>query len=331
MRGWFGSAARAVPWVFCAACSNTEVIGRYPGHADVGVGASADPAKYRGELLLSEGFEDASLGERDWYDFSGLELTQEEPLNGRSSFFCQFEVGRVDCVGGRPGRHLFEPQEAVFASYWVRYSDDHRASGELYFLSTEDPPVIGTIFSHLALAVGQSEGFPLVSSEDGPNVDPGCVEFPSGDVAGCDGGALSDYDFGEARSVSGCNGVSGDPSEVSCSEEPQTASGYVSRRQWVAVRQGFSLEPGRRYKGAWHLVELYVRLNTIQGGKGMADGAFRYWLDGELFLARDSLIWRTAQYPELKFNQLLIVPWVDPGNSVPQRLWIDELVLRQGR
>jgi len=80
----------------------------------------------------------------------------------------------------------------------------------------------------------------------------------------------------------------------------------------------------------WHCVEAMFKLNTVDAAKGTwkADGIVRGWFDGRLVVDRTDVVLRSADFPNMKFNQFLLAPYFGVG-LVPhaQRLWIDELAV----
>jgi predicted amidohydrolase len=85
---------------------------------------------------------------------------------------------------------------------------------------------------------------------------------------------------------------------------------------------------------AWHSVEAMFRLNSLDRGRGRpnADGVVRAWFDGRLVVERTDVILRSTDFPDMKFNQLLLAPYFGPG-LLPheQALWIDELAVGMRR
>ena len=51
----------------------------------------------------------------------------------------------------------------------------------------------------------------------------------------------------------------------------------------------------------------------------------KYWLDGNLLMNHDNVLFRTGQFPTMKFNQFVIAPYIGDGSPVDQTLWIDDL------
>jgi hypothetical protein len=85
---------------------------------------------------------------------------------------------------------------------------------------------------------------------------------------------------------------------------------------------------------AWHCVEAMFQLNTLdlEADKPRADGIVRGWFDGKLVVEATDVVLRSTDWPQMKFNQLLLLPYFGPG-LLPhaQTLWIDELAVGTGR
>lgn len=84
----------------------------------------------------------------------------------------------------------------------------------------------------------------------------------------------------------------------------------------------------------WHCIEAEFRLNTLDrdADAPRSDGIARAWFDGEPVVDRDDIILRTIDFPDMRFNQLLLAPYFGPG-LLPhaQTLWIDDLEVRSSR
>lgn len=82
----------------------------------------------------------------------------------------------------------------------------------------------------------------------------------------------------------------------------------------------------------WHLVEAMFKLNTLDraNDRPNTDGVLRGWFDGKLVIEHTDVVFRTTDFPEMKLNQFLLLPYFGKG-LLPhaQTLWIDEL--RVGR
>ena len=84
----------------------------------------------------------------------------------------------------------------------------------------------------------------------------------------------------------------------------------------------------------WHQVEAYFQLNTLDLmlDQPRADGIARAWFDGEQVVDRTDVVLRSTDFPEMQFNQFLMLPYFGPG-LLPhaQTLWIDDLEVAHTR
>jgi hypothetical protein len=318
------------------ACEREELLGRYPRDLPAeagGAGAGDMPplpsSAYRGDTLLSESFETTDLAARAWYDIEGPVVSAAPAHDGAVSFECRFEVGQTVCAGGSPGRNQFEPQQAVFVSYRVRFGEGFVGANDLALLTTEDPDVIGPALSHFSAWTGVHAGAGSVTLADNANVNPACVQLTSGEIVGCAGGDVQSWPFDESRSLNGCNGVVSSPDEWSCSPFDLSPSGYENYRSWQGALPatpgaGFSAPSG------FHLVELYIRLNSVEGGVGIPNGVVRYWFDSELVIAREDVLMRTGLLPNMLIHQILLAPWTNGQATSVQTYHIDDFQIASG-
>lgn len=80
----------------------------------------------------------------------------------------------------------------------------------------------------------------------------------------------------------------------------------------------------------WHCVEAMFRLNSLdlKADRPNADGVVRGWFDGELVIDRTDVVLRSTDFPKMKFNQFLLLPYFGSGLLPHQQtLWIDELAV----
>jgi transglutaminase-like putative cysteine protease len=85
--------------------------------------------------------------------------------------------------------------------------------------------------------------------------------------------------------------------------------------------------------GRWHRVEAMFRLNTLDAAKDRPnpDGELRGWVDGQLVIERTDVVFRSTDFPRMKFNQFLMLPYFHHGVPHDQSLRIDELAVGTGR
>lgn len=277
------------------------------------------------EIIFRESFDDNDFGARDWYDGSDATIsTAEHVVGSLSSLECVFKDGV--CMGGSPERRLFDPPvDSLYASYWVKYSSDFRGSSELWFTTSLDDKWVGFADTHLTLTFGQDDGYPRLYTTDNENVDGNCVKLRNGDLLGCGAMAFEDYPFSEARSVSACNGTVGDPGiEHDCA----TSDGinFWSSRHFVSTTRAFTESAGPGFKSDWHFVEIYLELNSREGGVAVADGVLKMWRDGEAMLDYEKIVWRTGEHPGLAINQV----YLHLSAGATGSMWMDDFTLARG-
>ena len=175
---------------------------------------------------------------------------------------------------------------------------------------------MGPAYTRLTAYVEHNGGVPQLEIQDGRNIDETRVGQDLTNIT-------------EQRAVAGCNGDSDGQGNGDC--YPAGAV-HWNGKKWSAGQVYFDNTPGSpRYKGDWHLVEAYFRLNTIVNGKGARDGLLQMWYDGSLIIDRPNVVLRTGAQPTIKFNQLILAPWIGDGSPVAQSLWIDDLQIATAR
>ena len=81
--------------------------------------------------------------------------------------------------------------------------------------------------------------------------------------------------------------------------------------------------------GKWHCVEAMFQLNSLDMARDKPnhDGELRGWVDGKLVIERTDVVLRSTDFPRMKFNQFLMLPYFHDGVPHDQTLWIDELAV----
>jgi hypothetical protein len=285
-------------------------------------------ADHRGTVLFAESFDNANLTSRGWYDVDPLRITTAERAPGSAaSFECRFAAGANECSGGVPGRHEFTGLDQIYVSYWVKYQSGWVGSGrpyhphEIYLLNNLDGRYAGPAYSRMALYVEQVGGRPQIAMQDAANVDPNCILRNDNVLVGCNGHSIDTYPFGEARSAAACNGLRGPVDGRDCYS--LGGGRWYSMRNWKAQANVAD--------GSWHFVESYIRLNSISGGRGLADGVIRQWVDGARVLDVSGVLLRTGEHSSMRINQLLFAPYIGNGSPIAQSVWYDELTVAAGR
>jgi hypothetical protein len=270
--------------------------------------------------LFRETFDDGNLSARGWYDNSNPVLTTREAVSGRSLEF-RYPKGAIKPVSGNAMRKKFSATDAVYLAYEVKYSANWIGSGrkyhphEFYLLTNKDGDWSGLAETNLTAYIEQVGGVPLVAFQDTRNIDQKRI-----------GQNLTSST--EWRGAAGCNGASDSHGSGNCY---QAGSLHRNEKKWNASRAYFTDTRGPYYKNNWHRVEVYLKLNSIVNGKAMADGILRYWFDGERVIDHRNVVFRTGKHPDMKFNQLIIGPYIGDGSPVDQTVWFDNVVVGTAR
>ena len=271
-------------------------------------------------ILLQENFEDGNFSTRGWYDNATPKLSSLEHIpNSLKSLEFHFAKGAVtpDSTGSSMRKKFLET-DSLYLSYYVKHSASWVGSGGtyhphiFYFLTNKDTDWTGPAYTHLTLYLEELGGKPQILIQDGVNVDLANI-----------GKNLTGIT--EKRAVAGCNGDSDGLGNGDC-----YANGSVywnGKTLWKSGTDLFSSTAGPSYKGDWHLVEAYVKMNSIVNGAAVKDGVLQYWYDGKSVVNSTTVVFRTGQYPDMKFNQLLIGPYIGVGSPVDQSMWIDNLTV----
>lgn len=274
-----------------------------------------------GTVLFEENFDDANFGDRGWYDGASGAISNEAAPGSSSSFECQFQSGAQSCADGKPARHLFDETPTIYMGLWLKLSSNWVGSGVPYhphmfhFITNEDSQYVGPANSHLTTYTEVVDGGrALLAIQDSMNVDDACILLNNDSFVGCNGD-FDSYTFTENRSVAACNGLVGEVDGRDCFD-----NGYwYSSRSWSA--------DGAITDDAWHYVEVYFELSTIENGEGVPNGKIRWVQDGQTLISSDQILLRTGAHPTMAFNQFAMLPYIGPGSPVVQSFWVDDLVV----
>jgi len=274
------------------------------------------------KILFQENFEDTDFASRGWYDALKGNITSAEHIEGSGhSLECKFLKGERGPEGGTPGRHLFEETNEVYLSFYVKYSANYTGSNkpyhphEFHFITNENSKWVGPAYTHLTTYIEQNEGEPLLAIQDGQNIDEDNIGVDLTNIT-------------ENRAVAGCNGDGDGYGEGDCY---LNGGVHWNGKQWRSGNKYFSDNPGKYYKNDWHFIEVYFKLNSIVDGKAIPDGVVKYWYDGEALIDHEDVMLRTGQFPNMKFNQFLIAPYIGDGSPIEQTMWIDDLTVATSR
>jgi len=283
--------------------------------------APADPDT--SVILFEETFESSNMSSRGWYDNTAIVLSTSEHITGSTaSAEYRFLKGSTQPVSGGAMRRKIIENDSLYVSYYIKHSANWIGSNRSYhphqfmILTNENGEWDGLAYTHLTTYIEENSGRPVISIQDGQNIDETRV-------------GQNLVDTTEFRSVAGCNGDSDGYGGGSCYFAD--ADTHWNGKTWIAPAVYFSDSTGSYYKGDWHLVEAYIKLNSISGGKAVRNGVIQYWYDGNLIMNYNDVVFRTGQYPGMKFNQFVIAPWMSDGSPVDQTFWIDNLTIATSR
>jgi len=331
-------AARVIRPIGCGALVSS-LLAIVAGCSDRGLvtltppGDSTRAGHVEPALLFEERFDDANLAARGWYDLpSGgiTSVTTAERIaagGGVASLQVGFPQGRALPQPLVAARHGFRPTDAVYVRYWIKHSSDWLGSDrgfsprELSLVTTtDDDPFDGPASTHLTAYIEESfqpnGGYAKLSTQDVLNIDSTRI-------------GQNLVHITENRAVSGCNGEPDDTS-TTCTPCSLDETSWCNGKSWTSAQPVFLQVAGPGYKGDWHEVEAYFKLNSIANGVGQRDGIARYWIDGTLVVDRTDLVFRTAAHASMAFDQLILGPDLGTPSSVAQTLWFGDLVVMTG-
>jgi len=288
------------------------------GCARGGRSCADDTAPPPGEILFREPFEDTNWAARGWYDGPRMQITADEHIPG-SGHACVWHWAKAGDVGieARGARVHLRPVTNVTLSFWMKHSGNWRWTGvnwhphEFQFVTDVDPAYIGPAHTHLTLYVEAVNGKPRVAIQDGMNIDEARVGKNLVGVT-------------EQRAVAGGNGDSDGYGKGDCY---RAGAHHANGKFWQPGEVYFTDEPGPRYKGDWHHIQVKFQLNSVKDGVGQKDGVIQYWYDGKLIMDYHDIVFRTGQHPNMKINQFLMLPYYGPGVPHEQTIWVDDLLI----
>lgn len=271
---------------------------------------SVDPSA---ELLLQEGFDDANLASRGWYDLAS-------PIVANGELEHRWTQGGQTIVGGGI-RYAFPATETLYIRWVERFQSGFQGSGDpfdphkVFVLTDLDSLFVGpannrlTAYAEYFVSGGGVRA--MMQSQDSANITSafGAVP-PANDLTGTT----------EDRDVSGCNGL-GDgsaPDGFSC------FAGPANLRFWQAAAPAFALDTDP------HVFEAYWQMNSVAGGVGQADGISRMWIDDVLQVDRTDVVFRTGARAAQAWRHIILSGFIGSGSPIAQSSFIDEITLATG-
>jgi len=287
------------------------------------------PPPGSGTLLFSEGFENASVASRGWYDNTNPAISTTEHVAGSAaSLQFHWTQGARSPIQGGSLRKKFTASDGFYMSYSVKYSANYVGSGQAYHphefhaMSNLDDDWGGPADAYMTVYVEQNYqngGIPKLFVQDNKSINTSMGSLPRNLVG-----------VTENRSVSGCNGMVETGMMPDCFTFSTTSGWYNAKG--LAGPMAFSPNPSSPgYKANWNFVEAYFQMNTVVNGVGQANGVMQYWFNGQLLIDRHDVLFRTGAHPNLQFDKFLMAPYIGDGSPVDQYMWIDNLRVATGR
>jgi hypothetical protein len=287
------------------------------------------PPTGSGTLLFAEGFENASLASRGWYDNTNPAISTTEHVAGSTaSLQLHWTQGARTPINGGSLRKKFTASDGFYLSYYVKYSANYVGSGQAYHphefhaMSNLDDEWSGPADAYMTVYVEQNYkngGIPKLFVQDNKSINTSMGSLPRNLVG-----------LTENRSVSGCNGMVETGMIPDCFTFNTTSGWYNAKGLSGPVT--FSPTPGTPgYKSNWNFVEAYFQMNTVVNGVGQANGVMQYWFNGQLVIDRHDVLFRTGAHPTLKFDKFVMAPYIGDGSPVDQYMWVDNLRVATGR
>jgi hypothetical protein len=128
-------------------------------------------------VLFSEGFEDARLLERGWYDGSKFTISGDQPAVGKGCVEYTWKPGGTTPTNSSGIRRLFEATDTVYLRCHLRLSKGWGWTGRgyhphlMHFMTTENGKYHGPAASHLTVYIEPWNGRLRLAAQDIQNAD----------------------------------------------------------------------------------------------------------------------------------------------------------------
>jgi len=284
-------------------------------YKSLSVSATTPAAPVSGVTLFTESFDNNSFASRGWYDNTAQGTIVSGGQAGNSMQWA-WSQGATTPTNGGSMRMQFTPSDSLYVSFYVKFQSGWRGSQKTYHphmmlipsnLDSEYAPLANNYLNtyiEFVSDVGSPYTIrPQLGIQDEKRVNTSNGTPPNNLTA-----------ITENRSVAYCNTpVSSGAAGLCYADNP-----YYSANTWKASSASVSTN-------VWHRVEVYFKMNTISGGKGVSNGIMQKWLDGVLVINKSDVLYRTNQDATKKWAQFVLAPFIGDGSPIAQTMWIDEL------
>lgn len=258
-------------------------------------------------LYFTEGFSDANLSSRGWYDGISGHVVKYDPE--RESSVIEFNYASTGSQTGLGAlRHSFPEADVVSLRYFVKYSTNWEWTGqsygphEIYLLTNMQSRYAGPAYSNLTCYIEFNNGKPHPGIQDGMNIDASRINQDLTLVT-------------ENRAIAGGNGCG--------SDDYAHCGAYFSGGKWMNGK-GWTTQDPLISNGQWYEVKAEFKMNSFSDGRALPNGHVKFWINNNLVIDKKNVILRSYQHPNMKFNQVIIAPYYHNGAPHPQQFWIDD-------
>lgn len=292
----------------------TDGLGNYSAPAQTTFDISTAQT---GGIILEEHFDNNSFASRGWYD----ETNQGTVVAGGFSGNCMqwaWSSAASKPLNGNAMRRQFDPTEEMYLTYYVKFQSTWRGSQQtyhphtIYLLSDLESEYSGlslnylTLYSEFFSSIGSPYNiYAQLASQDSLNVNTSLGTPPNNITATT-----------ENRSVNYCNGYKTGQDQGQ-SRDCYNDGDWYSATTWR--------DTNVITKDAWHKVTVRFKMNTVTGGVANADGIMQEWIDDVLRIDKSTIVYRTNQHATMKWDKIVLAPYMGAGSPIAQTMWVDEL------
>lgn len=270
----------------------------------------------RADLIFSESFEDNNWSTRGWYDGTDSVGVQSGGHIGNALRW-SWSSGASQPTGFSTIRNSFAQTDELFIEYYIKFDSGWRGSGlnyhphMIHLLSTDDGIWQGlsrtnnSIYLEAITDTGSPYNIvPTIATQDYLRTNTSFGMPPNNLVAITE--TRSAYHCNTPASLSGATGV--------CYND---GGGWYSANMWDSPEIIID-------RDQWTKVEAYFRKNTFGGGVANFDGLMRMWINDELAIDANTVLYAANAYSGTRWDKIVLAPWIGDGSPIDQSMWLDE-------
>jgi len=272
----------------------------------------------KGTSLFSESFEDDSWTSRSWYDGTTSTGTEAGGYSGNALKWTWASSATQPTGFSAIRNNLSAETDEFLIEYYVKYDTGWQGSGQAYHphlihvLSSDDTAYQGfagsnsnLYFEALADTSSPYTNYPQIAHQDMMRVN---------DTEGTPPQDLTSVT--EARSANQCNTPYAETGATSGS--CYSSGGWYSANTWKSSSVSIPAN-------TWTKITSYIKLNTFTSGTANFDGIMRLWVDEDLAIESESVLYAAGEYEGATWDKIALAPYIGDGAPVSESMWIDEL------